>query len=196
MSVKRKLLVVDVETGGLDPAVNAILSVGALVFHQGAIEDRFYSVIDEGAEIRGGGKIEDAALKVNGFTHWRIHDEGRTPLEAVNLIEAMMLKHDMRGRITIVAHNAAFDMGFIKRLYARAGRDFNKRFSYRALCTQTGALLLEQAGRLQLPRGSASLASLTKLWGIDLDRGDGTHNALDDAEACALVLKKQLDMLR
>lgn len=196
MSMKRKLLVVDCETGGLDANVNAILSVGALVFHQGAIEDRFYSIIDEGDPSRGGGKIDDAALKVNGFTHKRIQEEGRSPIEVVNLIEALMQKHDMRGRITIVAHNAAFDMGFMKRLWARAGKDFNKQFSYRALCTQTGALLLEQAGRLQLPGGSASLDSLTKLWGIDLDRGDGTHNALDDAVACALVLKRQLEMLR
>jgi len=194
--VKRKVLVVDVETGGLDPAINAILSVGALVFHQGAIEDRFYSIVNEGDPQQGGGKVDPEALKVNGFTHTRIQGEGRSPVEVVNAIEAMLAKNDMRGRITIVAHNAAFDMGFMKRLWARAGKDFNKRFSYRALCTQTGALLLEQAGRLQLPGGSASLDSLTKLWGINLDRGDGLHNALDDAEACALVLKRQLEMLR
>jgi DNA polymerase III epsilon subunit-like protein len=191
MNGKRKLLVCDCETGGLDPNVNAIISIAALIYNGGAVEDEFYAVINE----NDGGLIEDGALKVNGFTRGRIEEEGSTPLEVVNLIDAMLAKHDMRGRITVCAHNAAFDMGFLRRLWGRAGRDFSKRFSYRALCTQTGALLLEQAGRINLPAGSASLDNLTKFWNISLDRSSG-HNALDDALGCAAVLKKELEMLR
>jgi DNA polymerase III subunit epsilon len=192
--MKRKLLVVDTETGGLDPAVNAILSIAALVVNAGAIEGQVYAVVDEGD---GGGSLDPAALKVNGFTAEGIKAEGKTPRQVVEEIEAMLQAHDMRQRVTICAHNAAFDVAFMRRLWARAGKDFNKRFSYRPLCTVTGALLLEQAGRLQLPGGSASLDTLAAMWNIPTGRlGTGVHGALGDAIACAAILRKELELLR
>jgi len=182
--MKRKLLVVDTETGGLDPSIHPIVSIAALVYHEGAVIDQLHEVINEGP-----GVLQDPeAQAIHGIDASR----GKSPLQVVMAIEAMLQKHDMRSRVTICAHNAAFDVGFMKRLWFHAGKNFEKTFDYRHLCTQTGALLLEQAGRLTLPGGSASLSTLTKMWNIPIHE----HDALSDALATVAVLKKELALLR
>jgi len=192
MSQKRKLLIIDVETGGLDASKQSILSLAAVVWHAGAIEDHYYTLIAEPEII-----AEEGALKVNKLTIEQVQDEGVTPTAAFNALQSMLLKHDMRSDVRLVGHNVAFDVTFLKRLLRLAGKtdkEYGRLFSYRSLCTQAGALLLEQAGRLDLPGGSASLDSLVKLWGVKLDRTDG-HNALADAYATVQVLNKELTMI-
>jgi DNA polymerase-3 subunit epsilon len=187
--MKRKLAVIDVETGGLDVTKHSILTIAVLIWNDGAIEDEYYTMVSEPTIV-----ADEGALKVNGLTVEQVKDEGVSPLQAVNAITAMLQKHDMRRDVRIVAHNASFDVSFVKRLWALAGRDFAKTFSYRALCTMTGALLLEQAERIKLPGGSAALDSLVKNWSITLDRSEG-HNALADAYACAEVLKREIKLI-
>jgi DNA polymerase-3 subunit epsilon len=182
--VKRKLLVIDTETGGLDPARHSILSIAALVYQDGVVVDEYYSLVAEPEIV-----AEESALKINGLTVEQVRSEGTSAPNAADAIEAMLQKHDMRDRVTIAGHNAAFDRAFLLRLWRLAGRDGDKRFSHRVLCVQTGALLLEQAGRVVLPGGSASLDSLCAMWGIPLDRASG-HHALTDARAHAAVLRR------
>jgi len=191
MSQKRKLLIIDTETGGLDPAVQSILSIAAVVWNDGGIEDHYYTLVAEPEIV-----AEEGALKVNKLTVAQVQDEGVSPLAAFHGLQSMLQKHDMRTDVRLVGHNVAFDVGFLKRLLRLAGQEaaYRKMFSYRSLCTQTGALLLEQAGRIDLPGGSASLDALVKLWAIKLDRTDG-HNALADAFATAGVLNKELAMI-
>lgn len=186
----KKLLVIDTETGGLDPDKNSLLSLGAVVYHDGAIVDEFYSLVHEPEFL-----AEESALKVNNLTREQVERDGESPAQVVAALENMLLRHDMRSRVTLVAHNAPFDLPFLKRLYRLACKDWAKRFSYRALCTQNGALMLDLSGRIVLPGGSASLDNLCKLWQIDLNRSGG-HNALDDARAAAMVLKKIVEVIR
>lgn len=188
----RKLLLIDTETGGLDDRENAILSIAALVINQGAIEDEYYSLINEGVE---SGLIGNEALEINGLTLDQIEREGKSPFTVISELECMLLKHDMRGTVTLAGCNTQFDAGFLRRLYRISGRDASKRFSHRVICVQTGALLLEQAGAIVLPSGSASLESLCKLFSIPLDRSAG-HHALPDARATAGVLQKLIRILR
>jgi DNA polymerase-3 subunit epsilon len=187
--MKRKLVVVDTETGGLNPESHSILSVAALILDGDKIVDEYYTLINEGECV----VAEGSALKVNGLTMERVRSEGVSPEVAVKGINDLLTKHALRGA-TLVAHNAAFDVGFMKRLYRLAGQDYEKRFAYRHLCTVTGALLLDQAGIIVLPSGSASLDNLIKLFGIEADREK--HDALVDARACASILSAILRSMR
>lgn len=189
--MKRKMLVIDTETGGLDPTKHSLLSIAALVYHDGAIEDEFYTLVNEGNVV-----ADEAALKINGLTLDEIEREGQSVGQVVGALENMLDKHGMHKGVTIVAHNAPFDVGFIKRLYQLAGRDYSKRFSYRALCTVTAASILDLAGRIELPGGSASLDNLNKYFNLQLDRSSGTHDALDDVRACAAALKHMVALIR
>ncbi len=188
MSAKRKLLVVDTETGGLDPHGDAIISIAAIVWHEGGIDDRFYKVIRDPE-----GSLAPRALEVNGFTPERIEAEGEDPLAVVLALENFLLKNDMRNRITTAGHNVAFDLGFLRRLYRLAGYDFEKRFSHRALCTMTALLFLEQAGKLSLH--SLSLDAVCKHFALARETEDGKHNALSDADVTAKLLTRLIQLV-
>jgi len=185
----KHILFVDTETGGLNPHEDSLLSIGAALIYDGHIIDTFYTLVREEKII-----VNPQALAINGLSVDKVQEEGVTPLMAVNMLTAFLNKHNQRKNVQFAAHNAPFDMPFVKRLFSQAGKDFNKVFSYRPLCTQTGALLLDLSGRISLPGGSASLDNLTKFFHIDLDR-DAGHNALQDAIAGAKVLIKEMELI-
>ncbi len=187
--MKGKVVFIDTETGGLDARTNSILSLGAVVLHNGAIADTLYCLIRE-PEINA----EPTALAINKLDLNVVREEGLTPAEAVNKLVNFLQRNDIRKSAQFAAHNAPFDLAFVKRLFELAGKDFNKVFSYRPLCTQTAALLLDLSGRISLPGGSASLDNLVKFFKVDLDRSEG-HNALNDAVAGARVLVKELELI-
>lgn len=187
----KKMIVFDTETGGFDPAVNSILSIGMVVWNNGAIEDRLRVIVRED-EINA----EAQALKVNGLTLERIRTEGVSPYDAVIQINQMLLKHDLyKRRLTLAGHHVAFDIGFLKRLYRLAGLtedQFRTFYSHRSICTQTLAIALELVGRVKWH--STGLDSLTRHFGIQIGEGarKGKHDSLEDAEATALLLNKLL----
>lgn len=195
--MKDKLLLIDTETGGLDPSRHCILSMAALVLnYDGTVIDQMYTLIDEKKRVAPVGalafyswrEIEDQALAVNGLTRERIQAEGVNTLMATEMLLDMLTMHDMRSGVTIVAHNARFDTDFLRSLFSLAGvgPEYDKRFSHRTICTQAVALFMEQAGMLRLE--SSSLDGLCKRFGVNLDR-EGGHNALNDALATAEVFQ-------
>lgn len=186
----KPVLVIDTETGGLDCEKHSLLSLAAVVYADGMVRDQLYLLIKEDDIV-----AEESALKVNGLSLDMIREEGFSPKEAVASLENFLDEHRLTGRIRVVAHNAAFDIGYLKRLYKLAGKNYGKRFSYQYVCTYTGAFLFEMAGLLKLEKGSASLDNMIKLFGIKLDRSEG-HNALNDAVACAELLGRYISMLR
>lgn len=190
---QRKLLIIDTETGGLDPQEYSILTLGAVVWNNGGIDDEILLEIAE-PEI----KACKEALDVNGIDPVLHGQMGLDPLTCVNHLKGFLVKNDMLGRrrkVHVAGHNfVSFDLGFVKRLYRMAGEDYEKLFSYRLLDTQTLALALEQAGRLPGIHGT-SLNDLCAHFSVPLNRSS-VHNALEDARATAKLLTRMLDMIR
>lgn len=185
--MKRKLLVVDCETSGLDPHKNCILSLAAVVYHDGAVEDsKQWLVLD------ALGEFDEGAFKLNGITREKVLADGLTPWSVIRQLEQMLARHDMRGKVTLAGHNLPFDVGFLKRLYRLANMDYEAQFSHGGLCTKTAALLLEQAGRLNIT--SASLTSVAPALGIKHDE-DRVHDALEDALVTAQVLRRMIERI-
>jgi DNA polymerase-3 subunit epsilon len=186
--VNKKLLVIDTETTGTDPAVHSILSFAVVIYDNGSICGSFKTLVLEPGVV-----IEPGAFAVNGITREMIAD-APGPTLAVQLFKNWLKENNLHGRQQIVGHNAAFDAGFLKRLWRLAGQDYEDQFSHRLLCTQTAALLLEQAGRLVLPGGSASLDAVADVFG--LTRSTEKHDALEDALLSAQVLRKMMERLK
>ncbi|MBN2042536.1 MAG: 3'-5' exonuclease [Candidatus Aenigmarchaeota archaeon] len=69
------MIIVDVETTGLDPIRNSILSIGALDLSNP--KNQFYGECG----IWKGASISKTALKINGFTRKQIRDNKKTPGE-------------------------------------------------------------------------------------------------------------------
>jgi CRISPR-associated protein Cas2 len=185
----RKLCVIDTETGGLDPLHNAIISLAAVVLEEGKPVAQLSILIADPS-----GTFEEQALKVNGFKKDEVLAQGVTPARAVALLTEFYQKNKMPARITLVGHNVAFDIGFLRRLYTLAGvKGFDKLYNYGGLCTKSCALLLEQAGRATF--ASSSLANVCKGLGVPLGR-ETKHDAMEDALACAAVLEKMIGLLK
>jgi len=194
MTKMRRFVVIDTETGGLDPNEHSILSLGAVYLLDGAIQDTFSVVI---AEPEMSTTLE--ALRVNGMTMAQIEAEGLPPVVAVNALTSWLLKNDLRQRNTLAGHNVAFDIGFLKRLYRQAGKtdkEYSNCFSHRSLCTQTLALGLDAACVREFPH--TSLDGLAKALGVVIREGGekGKHDSLEDAVATAKILVKELALMR
>jgi DNA polymerase III epsilon subunit-like protein len=193
----RKLLVVDTETAGLHASRHSILSFAAVIYQDGSITGEFHTLVAEPTlcvenvtdEQRAEG-VKDA-FEVNGIKADDLIG-APTPWLVVQQFVNWLQKNEMYGQQTLVAHKVDFDVAFLKRLWLLAGADFEKQFGHRHLCTQSAALLLDYAGRLNLPGRSASLDNVAEALGCGKREGRH-HNALEDAKLCAQVLRKLLD---
>lgn len=99
------MIVVDVETTGLNPRRHSIVSIGAVDFSNP--KNQFYQEcrIFEGAE------ITPEALQINGFTEEQVKDMTKPPLEAVMRKFAEWLKNTPDK--TIAGENPTFDGDFM-----------------------------------------------------------------------------------
>lgn len=99
-------VVMDFETGGVDPKTNGLASVGVMWLDENLEEvDRFYFILYEPDK-----KYEAEALRVNGLTMEQLERDGLRPETFVPLFHRLF-----DGKI-MVNHNSAFDCAFLRRL--------------------------------------------------------------------------------
>jgi DNA polymerase III epsilon subunit-like protein len=114
------MVVLDVETTGLNPLKHSIVEIGALDFNNPS--NQFYQKcrVFEGAE------IDPKALEVNGYENSQLIDPSRVSLEEliVNFIE-WIKKIDNR---TIAGHNVDFDINCLKNSLNRYNIKWNFGF--------------------------------------------------------------------
>lgn len=164
----KRYIYLDTETGGLFPAVHALLSIGA-VAPNGDSFHRFITV-----ESQPGKSVDPEAVKVNGYTPEEWARRGALPLAVV--IED--LREWLAGYpgLPIVAHHEGFDRGFLMEAERVTGVVMPHRDGWR--CSQR--LMLELMDLGLVPEGSARLDRLAELAGVGIDRG-AKHDALVDA---------------
>jgi len=182
--MSQRILFIDTETGGLDPAKFSILTLGLALWKDGVVEDSVEIRIAE-PEIAS----EPEAMAVNGIDLEALGRDGLSPFVAVNHINTFLLKHDMYDKkITLGGHNVAFDVAFLRRLYRLADQDtlFRRSFSHRTICTQSiaGFLILMHL----VPFKSADGDTVFKYYGCEPKRVNGKHEARGDAVASANAL--------
>ena len=98
------MIVVDVETTGVDPKENSLLSIGAVDFENP--DNYFYGE----CKLRERAVINPKALDVNGFTIEKINSSEKTCKE---LLEAFLLWANKIQDKTLAGHNVQFDYNFI-----------------------------------------------------------------------------------
>jgi single-stranded-DNA-specific exonuclease len=152
------LIVVDLETSGLEADSCEILEVAAVRFRRGLERDVFHSLV------RPTRSVPPEAVAIHGLDEAALAEA--RPLAAV-LPE---LLHFLGSR-KVVAHNAEFDAAFLDRACRRL---LGTGFPNRTDCTRNRARALFP----ELP--SHSLASLCRHFEIDCER---FHRALQDARA-------------
>lgn len=158
--------VVDLETTGLSPTRSAILEIGAVRVRGLRAVDRFETLVDCGRPV----PPEITAL--TGIASTMLRGAPRAP-EALARLRRWL---DAAPGAPLVAHNAAFDAGFVRRGFAACGL---RPLDAPVLCTRA------LARRLVPELRRFGLAELTGAFGI---RNRAPHRALGDAEATAEAL--------
>ena len=155
----------DFETTGLDPQNDGIIEIGAVKFTEtGEILDEFQKLANPGK------KIPRAARRVHGI-------KDRDLIGQLSPGEVWELLIEWAGDYTaFVAHNAAFEVNFLRNLYKAQPKIPNYMF----------------IDTLDLSRRSLKGRNSYKLYDL-VPHLAGRHRALDDAIACsALFLKISL----
>ena len=164
-----KFVVFDLETTGFSPDKNKIIEIGAVMVENGNIIDRFSSFVNPKEPIPF--KIE----KLTGISDNMV-------ISAPEIHEILPKFLEFCGDAVLVAHNASFDMSFIKKNCENLGieREFTSM--------DTVAL-----ARMLLPAlNKHTLDAVAKVLGVSLENH---HRAVDDAEATAHIFRKFIPML-
>jgi DNA polymerase III epsilon subunit family exonuclease len=182
----KQLVVIDVETGGLDDREHSILSLGAVIWTDGVLSEPFHMFIREENMV-----TTPDAMRVNGITDNDMA-HAMSPSFVVSAFEDWLHSHSVYGRPTLGGHNiAGFDMGFVKRLYKLAGKKFP--FDYHVQDTMVLAGALRFADRLSV--SNVKLDTLCSHFDIKIREIGTPHNAAEDALATAKLFTALLDIL-
>ena len=173
------MIILDIETSGLDPRSHGILSIGAVHFESGR---EFY----EESYLYPYHKCEAKALEVNGFTIERAYDNSRGFKDNVSACRAFIewckaVEHKDSDILIAGQQVGSFDVPFIKYIHENTRHDVSKwPFGYRTVDLHSIAYALT--------RRSMSLDQILEFCGLNPE--PKPHNALTGAklEAEALLI--------
>jgi DNA polymerase-3 subunit epsilon len=163
-------VVFDTETTGLWPRRgHRIIEIGAVAVENGVVVGEFTSLIDAGL------KIPVEVQAIHGITDEMLEGQPK-PEEALPLFE------DFIRDSVLIAHNASFDVGFLRHEFAR----LQMALPHRHLCT------LEMSRRLlpHLPDHTLETVYLHLCPEAIFHRQN--HRALDDARMTAKIWLKMM----
>ena len=162
-------VVFDLETTGFSPEKNKIIEIGAVKVENGVITDRFSSFVNPKEPIPF--KIE----KLTGINDNMV-------IDAPQIQDILPEFMEFCEGCVMVAHNASFDMSFIK----KNCKDLGIERSFTSVDTVALA-------RMLLPAlNKHTLDAVAKVLGVSLENH---HRAVDDAEATAHIFVKFIPML-
>lgn len=161
-------VVFDIETTGISPVNSKIIEIGAVKVENGTIIDRFSSFVNPEVPI---------PLHIEQLTG--INDEMVLSAPLIEQVLPSFLSF-CKGCV-MVAHNAEFDMGFIK-----------EKANRQAIALDVTYVDTMGISRFLLGQSKHTLDAVAKTLKISLENH---HRAVDDAECTAEIFKKFIIML-
>lgn len=163
-------VVLDLETTGLNPRSDEIMEIGAVKTHQGKIIDEFHTFVKPS-------KLNQKSLEITGITSEMLEN-------APDISQVIDKLSEFLKDCVLVAHNADFDVSFLKNTFTKHGMEFNPPY--------IDTLRLSQA----LLRNKLKSFSLDKLVN-HFDLGSFQHHrALDDARITVHVFWKLVELAK
>ena len=157
---EEEFVVFDIETTGLNSHTNKIIEIGAVKIKAGRIIDRYSQLINPGIS------IPYHITEITSITNEQVANQPK--------IDEVIGKFvDFIGDAVLVAHNAPFDMGFIKRDIKKC---LNINLENSVIDT------LQMARDLFPDLKKYGLGDLNKVLGLALEKH---HRAVDDSQATA-----------
>lgn len=178
-------LLMDSETGGLDPSEHSILTLYMAIYDSG-----FNKISELDLKIKpnnGQYFVTDDAMKVNGIDLDEHDKNAIIELEASKQIQEFLANHSDDGKIKLMpfGHNVEFDVQFVKtKLIPK--KIWDKTCTYNHLDTITIGTFLKIIGGLP-PELPNSLGAYAEFFGISTP---GLHDAKIDCMTTVAVLKR------
>jgi DNA polymerase-3 subunit epsilon len=184
MKSLKNVVILDTETGGLDPLTHSLMTIGLVT---GDDKYRLELTVAEPEIVS-----DPRALAVNRLDPAVVARDGLTPAVACDRIDEYLLQVHPQGRPMVCGHNVAFDLAFMRRLYTMAGRSVPACFSHRTLDTHTLMWALIAVGKLPASvKGSDAAFAHFDIAPPDELR----HTALGDAVATRSLLARLLALV-
>lgn len=180
-----KRLFIDVETGGIDPQIHSLLTIGLVV----ADGDRIIDRMEVGIKHKTF-NVTQEAMSINNID---LKDLETSPQDAFIIIHNF-LKRNFDGKIKLGGHNIGFDISFFKPFY-EVMRDelkaknpsldiptWRQSFDYYYVDTSVIGTYLKECGKLKVSK--VSLGDLIEYFNL---KANSRHTAMEDAVMTALV---------
>ncbi len=181
------MIVVDLETSGLDEKKHSILSIGAVEFNNP--DNIFYGE----CRMRDDADVDPAALAVNGFTLDYIADRGKSCQELVSDFREWAIKIEDR---TLAGMVPSFDMNFLRSHFELYSLDWI--FGYRYIDLHSAFYVYLAATNKEIPLKDGILMGSLDFILAHLDikkRTSQIHNALEDARLAREAFHTIIDRL-
>jgi len=178
MTMFKKVLWIDTETTGIDPAKHGIIQIAALMEIAGEVVEEFEAKFQPHA----GAEINADALAVSGTTPEALWARG-TSLDAYFEFSRWIGKHidkfDKLDKAYPAGYNVRFDLDFVERWFRHSGNKYGTGSyqNWRYLDPLPILYQLDYAGRIALP--DYKLGTVAAHYGIELQ----AHDALSDVRA-------------
>ena len=179
------LLIIDVETSGVNPFRHQILSVAIAPLY-GAAEPKVVYIKHD--------HIEWTQFAKEIFSKYASDWEalGTTPQLACVAIEQYVREVSPESSAIPVGHNIGFDLAFLRQLAFLGGRDQLAGLSHRAIDSHTLLYVLYAAG--QIPSSALTSDGAFHHFGISIPEID-RHTALGDVIATRELVRKLIEYL-
>ena len=168
--VYSEFVALDIETTGLSAVNNKITEIGAVKVKDGTIVGEFKTLVNPGVP------IPYHITKITGITD----DMVKGAPSIASVLPKFLI---FAGNIPIVAHNASFDMGFMKHNAQVIGLSFDNT----VVCT------LKLCRQIFKGLENHKLDTITRHLGVRLDQH---HRAMADCMAAAQIYLKCLETLK
>ena len=177
--MRGEFVVFDLETTGLSPEKDAIVEIGAIRIRNGAIEPQPFSTLIRPLSASGEPiPIPYYASKVHGITDQMVSG-------APTISEALPQFLHFVGEASVVAHNVAFDSGFVRVAAERLGLRWEPA---QQLCT------VKMSRRAFPKERSHNLDALSKRLGLSF-APRSRHRSLVDVQVTAQAFLRLMERL-
>lgn len=185
----KKILWIDTETTGLDPAHNEITQLSCIYEEDGEVKDRFNCymcpekwsyITDEALEVQGKTKeqLKEYPSKQMGFVQF-----------VVGFLEQHVNRYDKMDKIVLAGQNVDFDKNFLYNFFCERGNKwFYSYFYHQVLDLKQLAFILSLNGFIKVK--DVRLSTLAAECGFEFKNA---HDARFDIEMTRNVYKKYLE---
>ena len=172
--IKSRFISIDFETTGLSPYSDRIIEIGAVLFENGIIVNKFESFINPGIS------IPESAQRINHISNEMVKNAPDEATVIKQLVE--FLGDAIYGNTFICAHNSNFDSKFLESAL--------RRNEYDATLCFLDTLGLSR--KVIYSVDNYKQESIANYFGII---NETSHRAVADAETCGLIMLNLSDLL-